>query len=44
VKASGKSGMGLFGEMRLKFRAAVEGPLLLGRDRHFGGGLFAAAV
>jgi len=35
-----KPGIGLFGLSRLKFRAAVSGPLLLGRDRHFGGGLF----
>ena len=26
----------------LSFRVAVAGPMLLGRDRHFGGGLFVA--
>jgi hypothetical protein len=39
----GKSGMGLFGQVKLTFHSAVEGPILLGRDRHFGGGLFVAA-
>jgi hypothetical protein len=29
--------------MRLRFAVAVEGSLLLGRDSHFGGGLFEAA-
>ena len=42
VKTFGKSGMGLFGRVKLKFHVAVEGPILLGRDRHFGGGLFVA--
>ncbi len=40
LKTFGRSGLGLFGCARLKFRVAVEGPVLLGRDRHFGGGLF----
>ncbi|MGH6841238.1 MAG: type I-G CRISPR-associated protein Csb2, partial [Methylocella sp.] len=35
-----KPGAGLFGHARLRFHAVVAGPLLLGRDRHFGGGLF----
>jgi CRISPR-associated protein Csb2 len=35
--------MGLFGQVKLTFHSAVEGPILLGRDRHFGGGLFVAA-
>ncbi|MGH6889778.1 MAG: type I-G CRISPR-associated protein Csb2 [Rhizomicrobium sp.] len=39
----GKPDSGLFGRARLTFRAAIAGPLMLGRDRHFGGGLFAAA-
>ena len=43
AKIFGKSGMGLFGQVKLTFHAAVEGPILLGRDRHFGGGLFVAA-
>ncbi|HLI13803.1 MAG TPA: type I-U CRISPR-associated protein Csb2 [Alphaproteobacteria bacterium] len=38
----GKRGLGLFGRAQLIFRSAVAGPLLLGRDRHFGGGLFKA--
>lgn len=42
-KVFGKPGLGLFGVAKLKFHGAVEGPLLLGRDRHFGGGLFVAA-
>ena len=32
---------GLSGNIRLEFRNAEQGPLLLGRTRHFGGGLFA---
>jgi CRISPR-associated protein Csb2 len=42
VNAFGKAGLGLFGRAKLRFRDAVNGPILLGRDRHFGGGLFAA--
>lgn len=41
TKAFAKPGSGLFGLAKLTFRAAVGGPLLFGRDRHFGGGLFA---
>jgi CRISPR-associated protein Csb2 len=44
VKTFGKSGSGSFGRAKLKFRGTVEGPILLGRDRHFGGGLFAPTV
>lgn len=33
---------GLSGRMRLRFAAAIRGPLLLGRTRHLGGGLFCA--
>jgi len=33
--------VGLLGEIELVFEQAVRGPVLLGRDRHFGGGLFA---
>jgi CRISPR-associated protein Csb2 len=36
------NGNGLSGRARLRFAVAVEGPLLLGRDSHRGGGLFAA--
>jgi CRISPR-associated protein Csb2 len=43
VKAFGRPGEGLFGLVKLSFRVAVTGPILLGRDRHFGGGLFVAA-
>lgn len=38
----GVSGAGLMGRVRLDFRVAVSGPLLLGRSRHLGGGLFTA--
>jgi CRISPR-associated protein Csb2 len=34
---------GLAAEVRLRFATAVDGPLLLGRDAHVGGGLFLAA-
>lgn len=34
---------GLSGTLRIVFRVAVSGPLLLGRTQHMGGGLFAAA-
>ena len=44
VQTCGRPGLGLFGRARLKFQVAVKGPLLLGRDRHFGGGLFAPTV
>ena len=33
---------GVAGRLRLRFGVAVSGPLLLGRTRHMGGGLFAA--
>jgi CRISPR-associated protein Csb2 len=36
----GVSGVGLVGSVKLIFAVAVEGPLLLGRSRHIGGGLF----
>jgi CRISPR-associated protein Csb2 len=44
INTFGKSGLGLFGRAKLTFRASVPGPILIGRDRHFGGGLFAAAA
>jgi CRISPR-associated protein Csb2 len=43
AKTFAKPGAGLFGLVTLKYRAAVAGPILLGRDRHFGGGLFVPA-
>lgn len=35
---------GVAGRLRLRFGVAVSGPLLLGRTRHMGGGLFAAVL
>jgi CRISPR-associated protein Csb2 len=35
---------GLAARARLRFKVAVEGPLLLGRGSHFGGGLFGAEI
>jgi CRISPR-associated protein Csb2 len=40
-QARGIAGVGLIGCARLHFAIAVRGPILIGRDRHFGGGLFA---
>ncbi len=34
------AGQGLSGQVRLSFSRAVGGPILIGRQRHFGGGLF----
>jgi CRISPR-associated protein Csb2 len=36
----GVSGIGLTGDLRLTFAQAVSGPLVVGRTRYFGGGLF----
>ncbi len=36
------NGGGLAARARLRFMTAVRGPVLLGRDSHRGGGLFAA--
>jgi hypothetical protein len=36
----GVPGRGLMGGLRLTFGQSVSGPLLLGRTRYFGGGLF----
>ncbi|CAG0959893.1 hypothetical protein BURK2_00673 [Burkholderiales bacterium] len=33
---------GLAGRLRLRFATVVNGPILIGRTRHFGGGLFSA--
>jgi CRISPR-associated protein Csb2 len=38
----GVAGTGLSGRARLEFSTAVRGPVLLGRNRHVGGGLFLA--
>ena len=43
AKTFAQPGAGLFGWVTLRFSTAVGGPLLLGRDRHFGGGLFVPA-
>jgi len=40
----GLPGVGLVGGARLSFEAAVAGPIILGRTRHQGGGLFVGAV
>jgi CRISPR-associated protein Csb2 len=40
IKTTAKPSVGLFGLAKLRFHSAVAGPILLGRDRHFGGGLF----
>ena len=40
----GVSGVGLVGGARLTFNVAVKGPIVLGRTRHFGGGLFTEAA
>jgi len=40
AKTFAKPGAGLFGLATLRFHTFVAGPILLGRDRHFGGGLF----
>jgi CRISPR-associated protein Csb2 len=36
----GVPGLGLVGSARLTFEVAVQGPIILGRSRHIGGGLF----
>jgi CRISPR-associated protein Csb2 len=43
AKTFAKPGTGLFGLAKLRFHGATAGPMLLGRDRHFGGGLFVTA-
>lgn len=42
LETMARRGEGLFGRVRLVFRTPVKGPILLGRDRHLGGGLFVA--
>ena len=36
----GESRIGLTGRLRLTFKSAIPGPIMLGRSRHIGGGLF----
>lgn len=40
----GMPGIGLVGDLELEFATAVAGPILIGRNRHFGGGLFSGAI
>lgn len=40
----GVAGVGLAGGAHLRFGRAVSGPILIGRDRHFGGGLFVGST
>lgn len=40
VELRGESGAGLLGRVTLRFATAITGPLLLGKTRHLGGGLF----
>jgi CRISPR-associated protein Csb2 len=42
VELHGQRGIGIIGRVVLTFAVAVNGPLLLGKNRHFGGGLFKA--
>lgn len=44
TECRGVPGVGLVGQARLAFEVAIEGPVLLGRCRHTGGGLFAAVT
>ena len=43
IQARGVPGVGLVGTARLDFQVAVEGPIILGKSRYIGGGLFARA-
>jgi CRISPR-associated protein Csb2 len=42
IENHGQRGVGLMGRVALSFAVAVSGPILLGKSRHLGGGLFAA--
>ncbi len=44
LEARGIAGVGLVGKARLRFAVAVSGPILLGKDRFQGGGLFRAVL
>jgi CRISPR-associated protein Csb2 len=37
---AGPNGGDIAADVRLRFSVVVQGPILLGRDSHFGGGLF----
>jgi CRISPR-associated protein Csb2 len=43
LASRGVAGRGLEGRVRLEFAVAVEGPIVLGRSRYLGGGLFVRA-
>jgi len=43
VEGYGRPGVGLVGMLRLRFATRVAGPLMLGRTRHLGGGVFMPA-
>ncbi len=40
IEMRGVPGVGLVADMKLEFNVAVTGPMVLGRSRHLGGGLF----
>jgi CRISPR-associated protein Csb2 len=42
LELSSGAGRALEGRVQVTFNVAVEGPLMLGRSRHLGGGLFEA--
>jgi len=44
LEPRGVRGVGLVGGARLTFEVAAEGPVILGRSRHLGGGLFAGSA
>lgn len=44
LEARGVPGIGVTGLAELHFQSAVSGPLLLGKTRHMGGGLFGHAI
>ncbi len=43
LESRGIPKLGLIGQLRLTFGVAVEGPIILGKSRHLGGGLFHTA-
>jgi CRISPR-associated protein Csb2 len=43
LSTEGVAGVGLSGRIQLKFDTAVRGPIVLGRNRYIGGGLFVTA-
>lgn len=44
IEPRGVPGVGLVGGARLTFEVAVKGPVILGRSRHLGGGLFGGSA